>query len=1222
MNGCAVSILYFCVILPGALAADAFLGSGGMFSFFGIVFALILFGMRPRVAEDSPAPPAAPPDELATLHALVRDLQEQLAALRREVRQLQAKVARQPRIPITLPLRLEESPQAVSAELPKHFPPPEAAPVAESPADDWSLPDVAATATAEEAAPLPVSEPLPLARPPKPRPVPPPADDFTFVAGRQPPPRPRPRPAPQSAPRKAAAARDGQPSPLAAFFSENLLLKAGIAILFLGLAFLLRYASARVHISLSLRYCAVAATAAVLAGAGWYLREKRRDYALAIQGAALAILYLTALAALKLHALLDPPVAFALMTATTALLVVLAVLQNALVLAQIALVGGLAAPVLTASGSGNYVALFSYLALLNSGVAVIARFKAWRSLNLTGIGGTLAIASSWGGAFYDPAQFARVEPFLIYHLALYTAIVWRYTRQRAAAADPPTLANHATLTEIFDYCLRGLQRIGSLDSTLLCATALGCYGLQYGITAHLPYGAAWSALAFAAWYGGVAQLARPLAELRPLREACLLLAALFVLLAIPLAFNGRWTASSWSLQAALVYILATRHANPISRLGALVLQAAAVLALLAHYRLDPDAAIVLHGSLSATLITAASGIAILLTAAKQGDDDRAEWERNLLGAVFLGTLLIALALPLLILPSAWAATVWLVETSAAYHLGLCLGNDIARQAALALAAAVLVILFTRYRLTPYGETLLQGSLGIALLIAACGSANILGWWRTAREPVPLWEVIGLRGSAIAAYSAAVALPLLALPNAWAAPLVAISAFFLALIQYAYCTGAHDEPHPATRVFAVPVIYLTLAASFLATLLADRHPASLAAVALAMLATAWLHDRQRRYEPQHYLAATPLLLFGSVKLVYALEPWLAVLFPASSSVWALLITAALLHGLSRFDWRDAGRFALIWLPLYPLILYLSGYYGHADAAPGEWLLVNIAALALHAVTLRQSEHDPHPSVTYVRPWLHALGYNLHTLNLMRFASVAASAIFGADSLWLLPALLTAPLLALTLPTLPALQAWTNRYRDTYHGIAALPLVAVVLLALAYYNLHHSGSSPPLPYLPFANPLEIVSLAALWLLWRWWRQSDLAAWTATLPRALPLAVLGWIIVSLDILRIWHHYLGVPWRAHDLLASFGVQASLSLTWALGAIALMASGHKRQQRRLWTAGAALMGVVIVKLFVVELGDSNGIARIVSFIGVGVLLLLVSYFAPAPKRGEDDGEG
>ena len=282
-------------------------------------------------------------------------------------------------------------------------------------------------------------------------------------------------------------------------------------------------------------------------------------------------------------------------------------------------------------------------------------------------------------------------------------------------------------------------------------------------------------------------------------------------------------------------------------------------------------------------------------------------------------------------------------------------------------------------------------------------------------------------------------------------------------------------------------------------------------------------------------------------------------------------------------------------------------------------MNLAAIALHALTLTRCEGDPHPSVARIRPWLHALGYNLHTLNLMRFAAATAIVAFGTDSLWLMAALLAAPLLALTLPTLPALQTWTQRYRDTYHGAAALPLVALILGILAYYNLHHSGGSPPLPYIPFANPLEITSLAALWLLWRWWQQSDLAVWTASLPRALPLAVLAGIIISLDILRLWHHYLGVPWRAHDLLASFGVQASLSLTWALGAIALMASGHRRQQRRLWTAGAALMGIVVVKLFVVELGDSNGIARIVSFIGVGVLLLLVSYYAPAPKKDAEE---
>ena len=1209
MNGCAVSILYFCVILPGALAADVFLGGNGIFSALGIITTLVLYGTRPQAPQ-----PAA--DDISALRQLVHELQQQVQTLHRELRQLQTKVAHQPRVVNTMPLRLEETPQAVSTEMPKHFPPPaSAAAQAAAPSDDWQLPDLDDLITTPTKAAASAAPPKPV-RPPKPHPIPVPADDNTFVAGRQPPPRPRPAPPPPAA--ADDDADDRAPSPLAAFFSENLLLKAGIAILFLGLAFLLRYASTRVHISLPLRYCAVAATAAVLAAAGWHLRTKRRDYALAIQGAALAILYLTALAALKLHALLDPPVAFALMTATTALLVALAVVQNARVLAQIALVGGLAAPVLTASGSNNYLALFTYLALLNSGVALIARYKAWRSLNLIGFSGTLAIAGSWGSAAYDPAQFLRVEPFLIYHLALYTAIVWRYCRQRAAANDPPTLANNASLTDLLDYCLRGFQRIGNLDSTLLCATALGCYGLQYSLAAHLPYGAAWSALAFALWYGGVALLARQDGELRPLAEASLILAALFAILAIPLALDGRWTASSWSLQAALVYYLATRHANPISRLGALLLQLAAAVALLTHYRLTPDALSVLQGSLSATLLTAASGSAILLTAAHGDRADRADWERNLLAATFLATILITLALPLLFLPFAWAAAIWLIEASAVYHLGLRLAHPTARQAGLALAALALLILITTYRLTPYGETLLQGSLGITLIIAACGSANILGWWQSARDPVPLWETIGQRGSAIAAYSAAVALPLLALPNEWAAPLVAISAFFLALIQYAYCTGEHDEPHPATRVVAVPVIYMTLAASFLATLLADRHPASLALVALTMLATAWLHDRQRRYEPQHYIAATPLLLFGGVKLVYALEPWLGVIFPTSQAVWALLITAALLHGLSRFDWRDAGRLALAWLPLYPLLLILSGYYQH-NSASGEWLLVNLAAIALHALTLTRCEGDPHPSVARVRPWLHALGYNLHTLNLMRLAAATAIVAFGADSLWLMAALLAAPLLALTLPTLPALQTWTQRYRDTYHGAAALPLVALILGILAYYNLHHSGGSPPLPYIPFANPLEITSLVALWLLWRWWQQSDLAAWTATLPRALPLAVLGGIIISLDILRLWHHYLGVPWRAHDLLASFGVQASLSLTWALGAIALMASGHRRQQRRLWTAGAALMGIVIVKLFVVELGDSNGIARIVSFIGVGVLLLLVSYYAPAPKKDAEE---
>ena len=46
----------------------------------------------------------------------------------------------------------------------------------------------------------------------------------------------------------------------------------------------------------------------------------------------------------------------------------------------------------------------------------------------------------------------------------------------------------------------------------------------------------------------------------------------------------------------------------------------------------------------------------------------------------------------------------------------------------------------------------------------------------------------------------------------------------------------------------------------------------------------------------------------------------------------------------------------------------------------------------------------------------------------------------------------------------------------------------------------------------------------------------------------------------------------------------------------------------------------MVAKLFFVELSNRGGLARIVSFIGVGVLLLVVGYFAPLPpKRIEAD---
>ena len=46
---------------------------------------------------------------------------------------------------------------------------------------------------------------------------------------------------------------------------------------------------------------------------------------------------------------------------------------------------------------------------------------------------------------------------------------------------------------------------------------------------------------------------------------------------------------------------------------------------------------------------------------------------------------------------------------------------------------------------------------------------------------------------------------------------------------------------------------------------------------------------------------------------------------------------------------------------------------------------------------------------------------------------------------------------------------------------------------------------------------------------------------------------------------------------------------------------------------GAALLAAVVVKLVFVDLSGQGTIERIVSFVGAGLLILLIGYLAPVP---------
>jgi hypothetical protein len=239
----------------------------------------------------------------------------------------------------------------------------------------------------------------------------------------------------------------------------NLMARAGVVILFFGVAFLLKYTYQHVHVPIELRLAGVALAAVALLLIGWRLRLSREGYALALQGGGVGLLYLTIFGALRLFGVLPAGPAFALLLAVAALSAMLAVLQNSLALAVLGASGGFLAPILASTGEGSHVALFGYYAVLNAGILAIAWFRAWRLLNLVGFAFTFGIATLWGVLSYRPDLYASTEPFLVLFFLMYVAIPVLFSRPDAGfgRASP---GYHADLRRAAD-CLWSAGRPGA-----------------------------------------------------------------------------------------------------------------------------------------------------------------------------------------------------------------------------------------------------------------------------------------------------------------------------------------------------------------------------------------------------------------------------------------------------------------------------------------------------------------------------------------------------------------------------------------------------------------------------------------------------------------------------------------------------------------------------------------------------------------------------------------
>ncbi len=944
------------------------------------------------------------------------------------------------------------------------------------------------------------------------------------------------------------AAEPASPGWFARLLEGNIVAKLGVVILFFGVGFLLKFAYDRGLFPPEMRLFAVAAASAVMFVIGGRLLNRERTYAIVLMGGAMGLLYLDVFFALKTFALIGPAAGFALFAALGVATLWLAVKLDARAFAALGLTGAFMAPILASTGSGNHVLLFSYYLLLNLVILAASWLRSWRELNFIGFLFTFAIALLWGNSTYRPEHFATVEPFLIAFFLLYLAIPILFAHRQ-----PPELK-------------------GVVDATLVFGMPLSVAMLQAALTRGMgDHILAWSALAAAIVYGGLAWLLWRRDNMRLLAEAHLALALVFGTVAPYFAFDGYPTFAFWTLEGAAIYWIGCRQKSVLARGFAVFLQLAAAVYFWSVTHEQQYAAPWWNDRVvGCGLIAAAS----LLSAwfMHRFEADISELEADLQPAAI-----------------GWGGA-WLL---AGIGLGTWAQWDglASRLAALLLITSAVFAVFEGLGSMLAWRQLRLTSRVHALLLALIGL-----WWfdiSAARHPLAgagafAWPVSFIVYFAVLHRQRAAGIEA---DRGWRYTLGWLVMMSLATWE-AMWRYDHREYFWVWAIGAAGMIASALRFRLRGSVSHATGEATQSATFLSNLPLWWslawwfagIHGViDLRAQPLHFQSlhlaagALSILLF---ELAGSLLAWRA-----------LRHSQVLLTGL------------MLWVALG---LAADGINPFRDAQFFAWLLAFAASLT----ALWRQERD---GVALIPGGQHLLLVAL-ALWLIGSELVWRADMAGLSLSWQFAAagLVLAGGIALLAWALAGARWPFAAYPELSRHGGLLPLLALGLLWTLFANAVCDGEASPLPYLPLVNPLDLAQLAffaaAVWSLRHLLAGSDVAR---MLGPMLVGAAFYWVNAAL--LRTVHQWAGVPFELEALLRSVVAQSALSLLWTSTALVLMIAAGRSRSRPLWMTGAALLGVVVLKLFVNDLGNTGTVARIVSFIGVGVLLLVIGYVAPVP---------
>ena len=999
------------------------------------------------------------------------------------------------------------------------------------------------------------------------------------------------------------------------FTGGNSLVRTGMLVLFIGVAFLLKYVAERTVVPIEYRYIGVILGCLVMLVLGWKLRKKRLGFALSLEGGGIGLLYITLFAALRLHNLLPPHIVLLLLIGIVVFSAVLAVFQDSMALAIIGMLGGFAAPILTSTGSGSHVQLFSYYLLLNIGVFAIAWFKSWRILNVLGFVATFGIGSLWGFKYYKPEFLFSVEPFLVAYFLLYTFIAVLF-----ALKQPPKL--------------KGIN-----DGTIIFGTPLVGFALQAALMKDSVYGLAYSALALGIFYVLLAFVIKRMKKpyMKDLIESFVALGIGFATLAIPLGFDGRVTSAMWVAEGCALLWVGIRQSRMLPRFSGYALSVLGMIAFFVEKKSSAD----LMPWLNADYI----GALIIFFA-----------------TAFIGLHVRNNSSKLLSLESNWIPSFMVIASLCWWTYGGMLEiyihyfslRFVLFEIFLAIITVALLFFATKHKFNLLKILSIIVALCMVLVIESIPSVNT--------ENNMIWNV---------RFSGLMVLSLLHVCLSWywsfdlypkngrhklsnTYNYMSHAFLFTGLSSWLYVwvieLSAYYpvqqfvliESMMALSTLAVLLIGIQLKlqifkqASAVTTLLMllpfvlmpqsnEMLPAminipfmGLLVYTMTQLGISWCWQRDKS------LASNSLpMQVSSLLLILGISAWIYMGHNEIStylSVQHLINTSIVFMSVSfvvwllmayKLQWKSMHLLSYAYLPYLIGIGYYTlgkGYDFHDGYGIFVWLfaaLVNYWILKIYDNKTMQGKGL----------------YHLASLLLFVFIVVyefreLIEYTLGSSSIWhQASASLVLLLLCIGLFTMRNISLWPfNQYKTAYIEYGLLIMSVILWLMLMAINISAPGLSTIINYVPILNIIDLVGIVFIIFAWKLLASKSLSLMAETnkiMMIALPIT--AFFILNTSMLRCFHFWYSIDYKFSPMISSFMVQSAFSILWSLTAVLLMVMSTRKHWRVVWLVGLGLMIAVVIKLFLVDMSASGTVERIVAFLSVGLLLSLVGYFSPLP---------